>query len=73
MRMEQGMDTGDYCVQTPFDIQNKYVDEVFKTMAKKGADDMISSMYKIVNGEIKWTIQDESLVTYADKIDKREL
>lgn len=73
MRMEKGMDTGDWCIQSKFLLDNMYLNDVENLMVKNGSKDLIVAMKQIIKNKIRWNTQDEKLATYADKIEKNEL
>lgn len=73
MRMEAGMDTGDYCICRSCDIGAMSCKRLTAELAEKGAYALLSAMFAIEQGNVHWTQQDESQVTYAPKIEKGEL
>lgn len=73
MRVEHGMDTGDYCVQSKFKIADLTLDEIEQNISKCGTEDLLNAIEKILSGKIKWTKQNEAEVTIAKKLGKREL
>lgn len=73
MKMEEGLDTGDYCYQISTEVGDKSAAELEGELAHLGADALIKSLDALESGKISWTAQDESYVTYAHKIDKSEM
>lgn len=73
MRMEKGMDTGDYCAQNKIEIAGKNYETIMNEMAELGARDLVCAMQQIISNEVNWTKQDETQVTFANKIEKHEL
>jgi methionyl-tRNA formyltransferase len=73
MRMEEGLDTGAVCGVATMPIRGKYTSEVTQGLATLGAELLVKTLPRIADGSVVWTTQDESQVTYADKIEKREL
>ncbi|MEG0027433.1 MAG: methionyl-tRNA formyltransferase [Raoultibacter sp.] len=73
MRMEQGLDTGDYCICRTVAIEDKNAEELTDELANLGAYALLTALIHIKNGMAEWVAQDESRVTYAEKIGKREL
>lgn len=73
MKMDIGMDTGDYCNQVSFLLEDMYCDEVFDKMAECGTEELFKTMDYVVGGSQKWNVQDEQKVTIAHKISKKEL
>ena len=70
MKMEEGLDTGDFCAQVKIDATNKPTAKLTEELAHAGAKALINMLN---SSEINWTKQDESQVTYANKIEKAEL
>lgn len=73
MRMEEGLDTGDYCVCRKIPIQGKGAEELTADLALVGASALISALNQIELGAARWVAQDEAQATYAEKIQKGEL
>lgn len=71
MKMDQGMDTGDYCIQSEVQIEDKSFNQIFDELAQAGSKDL---MYALDNFDsLNWQAQTEANVTYANKLEKREL
>lgn len=74
MKMDEGLDTGDYCEQHSVDLDSKNVATLEGDLAELGAEALISVLDMLERSERpRWIAQDESLVTYAAKIEKGEL
>ncbi|HET6352513.1 MAG TPA: methionyl-tRNA formyltransferase [Coriobacteriia bacterium] len=73
MRMEEGLDTGDYCSVVEVPVDDKTTDELSVELAQAGAAALLPALSTIEDGTVVWTPQDESLVTYADKIEKADV
>lgn len=73
MRMEAGLDTGDYCISRSCDIGDTPCERLTAELAEKGAYALLSALFAIECGSVRWTKQDESRATYAPKIEKGEL
>lgn len=73
MKMEEGLDTGPYCLQEKVEIADKNLAQLESELADAGAKGFIESISVIENGTIEWLDQPESGVTYAEKIEKSEL
>lgn len=73
MQIVKEIDAGNYCLQACTPIAHKSEVELTEELAEMGADLLLKAVNQIVNNEIEWTKQDESLVTYAPKIKKAEL
>ena len=73
MRMEEGLDTGDYCKRVEVPIDGMYVDELSETLALIGAEQLVEAIGDVASGAVVWTSQGEDGITYAEKIKKGEL
>lgn len=74
MRMDSGLDTGDYCEQRSTPLAGKPLAQVENELAALGAEALLEVLDVLERGEEPtWTAQDESFVTYADKLGKGEL
>lgn len=72
MRMEEGLDTGDYCCQATMTAGKGGVDEVTELLGRLGATALLTALEDVEAGIDEWTVQDPDLVTYAHKIEKPE-
>lgn len=73
MRMEEGLDTGDFALAQSVDVGEKSTEELTKELGEKAAKIALEGIQKIAEGTLEWTEQDETLVTYADKILKSDV
>lgn len=73
MRMEEGLDTGDWCAQAGMPVENLSSPELMDALAHMGADLLIEALSDIEQETAVWHVQDEQFVTYADKISKEEV
>ena len=73
MRMEEGLDTGAYCVCRTADIDGKGARELAEELADLGAHALLTALVHVERGAAEWIEQDEDRVTYASKIEKGEL
>lgn len=73
MRMEEGLDTGAYCVCRIAQVEHKNAEELMDELANLGSHALLTALVHVQNGVDDWTEQDESQVTYAEKIAKGEL
>lgn len=73
MRMEEGLDTGAYCVSRALSVGERGAAELTDELANLGACALMTALAHVEAGAVRWTEQDEALVTYADKIAKGEL
>lgn len=72
MRMEEGLDTGDYCVVRSTEIGSKTTTEVTADLADLGSQALLTALMLFESGHVEWTRQDDFFATYAEKIAKRE-
>jgi len=73
MRMEEGLDTGPYCLQVPTRVAGAGAVELTERLAHIGADALLTALPAIEDGTASWTVQDDSRVTYAEKIKKSDV
>ena len=73
MKMEEGLDTGPYCLQEKVSIETKNLAQLEGELALAGSNGFLEAIAQIESGSIKWIEQPESGVTYAEKIEKSEL
>lgn len=73
MRMEEGLDTGDYCVVRSIPIQGRNAVDLTDELANLGARALITALAHIEEGNVRWVEQDEDGATYAEMIAKGEL
>jgi len=73
MRMEEGLDTGPFCLCEETQVGNLYLDELRSKLAELGAQALIDAMSLIERGEAHWVEQGEEGVIYAQKLEKCEL
>jgi methionyl-tRNA formyltransferase len=73
MRMEVGLDTGPYCLQLQTTVADKDAAMLTSELAALGATALLSALPTIADGTATWSVQDESLVTYADKVSKADV
>lgn len=73
MRMEQGLDTGPYCLQVQTPVDDTGAVELTERLAVLGATALMEVLPAIAAGDAVWTAQDEALVTYAAKITKDDV
>ena len=73
MRMEEGLDTGPYCIRRETAIDGLYLEELASRLAAIGADALIEAIGLIESGDAAWTDQGAGGLTYAHKLGKDEL
>ncbi|RDB62239.1 methionyl-tRNA formyltransferase [Gordonibacter sp. 28C] len=73
MRMEEGLDTGAFCVCRTARVDAKTAPELTDELANLGSHALLTALVHVASDVAEWTDQDESLVTYASKVEKGEL
>lgn len=73
MRMEEGLDTGDFCVCRTLEVGDKPYVDLLSELSDLGSQALLTAIGMVESGQVEWTRQDEAGVTYADKISKGEL
>ena len=73
MRMEAGLDTGDYCICRSCQIAGMNAERLTGELADKGAYALLSALYDVEHGVERWVKQVEEDATWAPKIGKGEL
>lgn len=73
MRMDEGLDTGSYCVNRSIEIGTMNAEELTDELSYLGASSLLVALEHIELGSVLWIDQDESQVTYAEKLAKGEL
>ena len=72
MRMEEGLDTGDFAAVRSLDSAGLGAAEITAKLAELGAAALLDVLAALPEGP-EWHVQDETLVTYASKIERGEL
>lgn len=73
MRVVHELDAGAYCAQVSTAVAGKTSSELLDELGHLGAETLVEAIGRIADGTAVWTEQDESLVTYAHKIEKAEM
>lgn len=73
MRMEEGLDTGPYCVRRATEVEGKSAAELTDELANLGARALLTGLSVVEQGGAEWTFQDDAVATYAEKLAKDEL
>lgn len=73
MRMEEGLDTGAYCVCRTTRIEEKNAAQLTDELANLGSHALLTALVHVQNDAAEWTEQDDAQSTYAPKIEKGEL
>lgn len=73
MRMEEGLDTGDFCICRRIPAGQATAPELTRELAHMGGAALMTALAQLQEGSLRWTAQDEAQVTYASKIEKHEL
>lgn len=72
MRMEEGLDTGDWCLAASVPSADKYADELMDELGNLGAKLLIQALSQLETSSLCWHQQDEKQASYADKLLKYE-
>ena len=73
MRMEEGLDTGPYCVCRKVPVGECYLQELTDELGKVGAEALLEALRLVESGGATWTEQAAEGVLYAGKVEKGEL
>lgn len=73
MRMEEGLDTGAYCVRKEVPVGDRYLAELASELAVAGSEGLLEALEQVEAGSVCWTEQAGEGLTYASKIAKGEL
>ena len=73
MKVVHDLDAGAYCRQASVEVGEKGSAQVMDELAELGAQELVAALDEMAAGTVVWTEQDESLVTYAAKIEKAEM
>jgi methionyl-tRNA formyltransferase len=73
MRMEEGLDTGPYCLQATVAVDEHSAGELTSLLAETGAHALASALDAMESGQVAWTEQEPSQVTYAEKLTKADV
>jgi len=73
MKMDKGLDTGPILSQRPITITDEMTAGIlFDQLAQMGADLLIDTLPKVINGEIQPQPQDDQKATYAPRLKKED-
>ena len=73
MQMAEGLDTGDMLVTVRVPIgENDNFEDIHDRLGVAGAEALMETLTRLSNGTLTATVQDESLATYAAKIEKAD-
>ncbi len=70
MKVEEGLDTGDFSLVGKTEIGSKNVEELEEELSEMGADLIVEFVNRFMEGNLKWTKQNDEESTYAPKISK---
>ena len=73
MRMEEGLDTGPYCLQGSVPVDEKNAAVLTAELGELGARLLLDALPSIAEGAAVWTPQAEDQATYASKITKDDV
>lgn len=73
MQMEEGLDTGAYCLVRSLPVGDMSTPGLTVELAHLGAEALASALGALEGGSLSWVVQDGTQATYANKIEKGEL
>lgn len=73
MAMEEGLDTGDFCVCRSIPAEGATAASLTADLADLGASALLVALNQVEAGHVNWVAQNADEVTYAEKIAKGEL
>ncbi|WP_165045957.1 methionyl-tRNA formyltransferase [Adlercreutzia sp. ZJ138] len=73
MRMEEGLDTGPYCVHRATPVGEKTACELTREMAEFGAQALLEALDLLEQDKVIWKDQGDSGLEYANKVEPGEL
>jgi methionyl-tRNA formyltransferase len=73
MRMEETLDTGPVAASASVEVDGLTADALVALLAELGASLLLDVLEHLASGTATWTPQDESGVTYAEKITKADV
>lgn len=73
MQVVHELDAGAYCAQVKTEVADKTSGELMAEIAQLGGAALVEAIHSIADGTAQWSEQDDTLVTYAHKIDKAEM
>jgi len=73
MKLARELDAGDYATVRTIPIDDMNATELTASLAELGAEALVDVLQEIADGTVRWTAQDISKVTYAEKIEKAEM
>lgn len=68
MKVEEGLDIGDFSLVGKTEIRSKNVEELEEELSEMGADLIVEFVNRFMEGNLKWTKQNDEESTYAPKI-----
>ncbi|HEY5112485.1 MAG TPA: methionyl-tRNA formyltransferase [Coriobacteriia bacterium] len=73
MRMEEGLDTGPWCLQETVPVDARTADDLTGELAVVGAAAMRRALEGLAAGSLEWHDQDERQATYAAKVTRADV
>lgn len=73
MRMEEGLDTGDYCICRTAWVEQKNASDLADELAGLGSQALLTALVHVEQKAEEWMPQNDDEATYAPKIEKNEL
>ena len=72
MEVVHALDAGRYCLQESIPVGEKDTEELLYELSHVGARTLLRALVEIENGTVVWQVQDETRVSYAHKIEKKD-
>ena len=72
MEVVHALDAGRYCLQESIPVGEKDTEELLCELSHVGARALLRALVEIENGTVVWQVQDETRVSYAHKIEKKD-
>lgn len=73
MKVEEGLDTGDFCICRTTAVEDKTYPALMGELALLGSAALLTALDQIEEGTVRWMRQHDNQATYARKIEKGEL
>lgn len=73
MKMEEGLDTGDYALCQSLEVGDSSTPELTAQLGHFAAEIILEGLARLETGSLEWCSQDETQVTYAHKVTKADV
>jgi methionyl-tRNA formyltransferase len=73
MRMEEGLDTGPWCLQRRVAVDDHTTSSLTALLADEGAEALCDALHGMAAGTVVWHEQDDAAATYAAKITRADV